>query len=130
VLFDPPNVAGWPGGRSWVDNATLLLRLNIGAGLLTKRELDLRFRDLPELDLISDPKTRRLEAEVDLAPLRALLTEADLAADLATLSNYLLHVPARVSAADLAGLIDDTTGDERLRRLLLVLFSIPEYQMA
>jgi len=130
VLFDPPNVAGWPGGRSWVDNATLLLRLNIGAGLLTKRELDLRFRDLPELDLISDPKTRRLEAEVDLAPLRALLTDADLAADFAALSNYLLHVPARVSATELAGLIDNTTGDERLRRLLLVLFSIPEYQMA
>ena len=29
VLFNPPNVAGWPGGRSWVDNASLQLRTNI-----------------------------------------------------------------------------------------------------
>ena len=27
VLFRPPNVAGWPGGRSWIDSSTLPLRL-------------------------------------------------------------------------------------------------------
>jgi uncharacterized protein (DUF1800 family) len=29
VLFDPPNVAGWAGGKSWIDNSTLMLRLNL-----------------------------------------------------------------------------------------------------
>ncbi len=29
TLFRPPNVAGWPGGRSWIDNASLLIRLNL-----------------------------------------------------------------------------------------------------
>lgn len=28
TLFDPPNVAGWPGGRSWFSSSTLLARLN------------------------------------------------------------------------------------------------------
>ena len=28
VLFDPPNVAGWPGGTSWINSATLLNRIN------------------------------------------------------------------------------------------------------
>ena len=27
MLFDPPNVAGWPDGEDWVDSATLMLRL-------------------------------------------------------------------------------------------------------
>ncbi len=29
ILFYPPNVAGWPGGRSWIDSSTLMMRLRI-----------------------------------------------------------------------------------------------------
>jgi uncharacterized protein (DUF1800 family) len=28
VLFYPPNVAGWPGGTSWINSSTLLSRIN------------------------------------------------------------------------------------------------------
>jgi uncharacterized protein (DUF1800 family) len=28
VLFEPPNVAGWPGGKAWLNSATLFARLN------------------------------------------------------------------------------------------------------
>ncbi len=128
VLFDPPNVAGWPGGRHWIDNATLMLRLNIGAGLLSKREIDLRFRDMPELEIVSDPKTRRLEATLDLAPIQEMTTGTDLAADWENLAEYLLPGSSRLELDRLSALVDDTTGDERLRRLLLVLFSMPEFQ--
>ncbi|WP_228408024.1 DUF1800 family protein [Chryseobacterium sp. CBTAP 102] len=29
MLLYPPNVAGWPNGRSWIDSSTLMLRLQI-----------------------------------------------------------------------------------------------------
>jgi uncharacterized protein (DUF1800 family) len=29
VLFYPPNVAGWPGGTSWIDSSALMLRLRL-----------------------------------------------------------------------------------------------------
>ena len=29
MLFFPPNVAGWPGGKAWIDNSTLMLRLKL-----------------------------------------------------------------------------------------------------
>ncbi|MBS1744578.1 MAG: DUF1800 domain-containing protein [Bacteroidetes bacterium] len=29
LLFYPPNVAGWPGGQTWIDSSTLMLRLRI-----------------------------------------------------------------------------------------------------
>ena len=29
VLFFPPNVAGWPGGKQWIDASSLMLRLRI-----------------------------------------------------------------------------------------------------
>ncbi|HMK02770.1 MAG TPA: DUF1800 domain-containing protein, partial [Ferruginibacter sp.] len=29
VLFYPPNVAGWPGGKTWIDSSSLMLRMRI-----------------------------------------------------------------------------------------------------
>ncbi|MEI6949117.1 DUF1800 domain-containing protein [Paraflavisolibacter sp. H34] len=29
LLFYPPNVAGWPGGKSWIDSSSLMLRLRL-----------------------------------------------------------------------------------------------------
>ncbi len=41
VLLDPPNVAGWKGGRSWIDPNTLMLRLNLPQLLLSNSVMDL-----------------------------------------------------------------------------------------
>lgn len=35
ILFNPPNVAGWPGGKSWIDSSSLLLRMHLSSLLLT-----------------------------------------------------------------------------------------------
>jgi uncharacterized protein (DUF1800 family) len=37
-LLDPPNVAGWPGGKSWINNASLALRMNLGMMLVNPRK--------------------------------------------------------------------------------------------
>ncbi len=29
VLFYPPNVAGWPGGKAWIDSSSLMFRLRV-----------------------------------------------------------------------------------------------------
>ena len=36
VLFSPPNVAGWPGGRQWIDASRLALRMRIGSIIINK----------------------------------------------------------------------------------------------
>ena len=33
-LLEPPNVAGWPGGRSWINSHTLMIRLKIASVFL------------------------------------------------------------------------------------------------
>jgi hypothetical protein len=33
LLFAPPNVKGWPGGRSWLNTSTVLERANFAAAL-------------------------------------------------------------------------------------------------
>ncbi|MBI3974720.1 MAG: DUF1800 domain-containing protein [Chloroflexi bacterium] len=37
ALFNPPNVAGWPGGSHWINSSTWLQRVNFCNALLTAR---------------------------------------------------------------------------------------------
>lgn len=38
TLFDPPNVAGWPGGPRWITSVTLLERINFANLIATNRK--------------------------------------------------------------------------------------------
>ena len=38
ALFNPPNVAGWPGGAQWINSTTWMERLNFANFLCTARE--------------------------------------------------------------------------------------------
>jgi len=35
-LFNPPNVKGWPGGKTWVNTMTLITRINFASSLITE----------------------------------------------------------------------------------------------
>jgi hypothetical protein len=43
-LFQPPNVAGWPVDKGWIDNATLMTRLNMPDWILKKKHFDVPTR--------------------------------------------------------------------------------------
>ena len=43
VLFAPPNVAGWPGGATWINSSSLLQRINVANKLAEARDIRLRF---------------------------------------------------------------------------------------
>jgi uncharacterized protein (DUF1800 family) len=42
VLFSPPNVAGWPGGTTWIDSSTLLLRLKTPEIMMTNKRFNIK----------------------------------------------------------------------------------------
>jgi uncharacterized protein (DUF1800 family) len=48
ILFYPPNVAGWPGGRSWIDSSSLMYRLKIPSILLDGGLIDFTGKADPE----------------------------------------------------------------------------------
>jgi uncharacterized protein (DUF1800 family) len=48
VLFYPPNVAGWPGGRNWIDSSSLMYRLKIPSTLLDGGLIDFTGKADPE----------------------------------------------------------------------------------
>jgi uncharacterized protein (DUF1800 family) len=40
MLFYPPNVAGWPGGKSWIDSSTLMVRMRLPQMITDNDELN------------------------------------------------------------------------------------------
>lgn len=48
ILFYPPNVAGWPGGKNWIDSSTLMFRLRIPQLLANADEFSIRPKDMPD----------------------------------------------------------------------------------
>ncbi|MGZ3873699.1 MAG: DUF1800 family protein, partial [Mucilaginibacter sp.] len=48
VLFRPPNVAGWPGGRNWIDSSSLMYRMKIPSTILNAGVIDFSGKADPE----------------------------------------------------------------------------------
>lgn len=123
-LLYPPNVAGWEGGRAWINNTTLMLRLNL-AQMLLKRE---RF------DLAAATPLEAMEAN------RAH-TYIDIVEDAASLTRYFSGTPYDRLEEVTKDLIlaprhdiDITSRRDRksltfTRDLMLKIVSLPEFQL-
>jgi uncharacterized protein (DUF1800 family) len=48
VLFRPPNVAGWPGGKNWIDSSSLMYRMKIPSTILNAGFIDFTGKANPE----------------------------------------------------------------------------------
>lgn len=106
VLFEPPNVAGWPGGATWLSSGTFFARVNfLDQFLMGQRARPLR---LPALEGVTTP-----EALVD----RALSIFVD------------GNVPAasRQSIIEYATTI--TNPQQRASAVAYLVLASPEYQL-
>lgn len=48
TLFFPPNVSGWAGGRNWIDNSTLVTRMNLPGMLARSGGLELQAKAMDD----------------------------------------------------------------------------------
>jgi uncharacterized protein (DUF1800 family) len=137
ALFMPPNVAGWPGGRAWIDSSSLLLRLQLPSILFKNAEFAVRLKD-DENDIT--PQTSGKErlvkttetTHLPLAPVQLLLGATLPAKQPQVLANFLLQSPLRSENLALVqqAAAKATTPEERLRTTLVSLLSLPEYQLS
>ncbi|GAA3923871.1 DUF1800 domain-containing protein [Hymenobacter algoricola] len=135
TLFQPPNVAGWPGGRNWIDSSSLVFRLQLPQVLLRNAEFSIALKEdendlAPSVSRADRTFRQQVKARVKLAPLSQLLAQTAPAAQAAQLSRFLLQAPIRpenlalIQQAAAAG-----PADGRLRTMVTSLLSLPEYQL-
>ena len=137
TLFMPPNVAGWPGGRAWIDSSSLLLRLQLPNILFKNADFAVRLKDDEnDINPQSTGKERLVKnasaTHLPLAPLQRLLGSTPAAQQPQVLAAFLLQVPLRPENLSLAQATaaKATTPEEQLRSTLVALLSLPEYQLA
>jgi uncharacterized protein (DUF1800 family) len=109
-LFEPPTVEGWKGGRAWINSATMLGRANFAAELT----MGSRFGQ------IADPAqtAARLGWQTPYEAVDyyiELLLARDVPSSRPAVENYLHNTSGTLG--------------ERLRGVLHILLTLPEYQL-
>ncbi len=126
AVFYPPNVAGWPGGQSWIDSSSLLTRMKLPSVLLNGGLIESDGKADPEDEaFISAAKRQRVNVERRVKSLPDWET-------------FLKEVPDDITRDDLAYfLIAGNLNQQALNRIdtgsvknmVVQLVSTPEYQL-
>ncbi|MCZ2458654.1 MAG: DUF1800 domain-containing protein [Chitinophagales bacterium] len=144
MLFYPPNVAGWPGGRTWIDSSTLMMRMRIPQLINDSDELNVK----PKSD--DDVMMGRKDADVAAEKKKGMKGVPKRQQIYATIDwNAYLKNFEKISREDLIGEISKTllqskseTGNDTIRKYAdessresfiktatIQIMSTPEYQL-
>ncbi|MDQ0641770.1 uncharacterized protein (DUF1800 family) [Pedobacter sp. W3I1] len=132
-LFNPPNVAGWPGGQSWIDSSSLMLRMRIPSLVLNDGEIDFSGKADPEDEaVIALSRTATTNANANMKPKSYVNANADWPKFLNTLPKGLtpLELTEFLLQPKLNAKITTMVSDNKgLRSTAVEITSMPEYQL-
>ena len=141
ILFYPPNVAGWAGGKSWIDSSTLMVRLQIPQVLSSKDSIDIRPKTDDDTNMgMTEEKRVKLGKKAAYATSGASATidwnivnkifEKTTRPQLAqTIINSLLQTRGRLDSALLANYINNESRESFIKSVVINVMSTPEYQL-
>ena len=132
VLFYPPNVAGWPGGRNWIDSSSLMYRLRLPRLLHDDEGLVAKPKDDDDVMMgVADKTPKRtgvinvdIEWPVYVSAFSKTKREELLAHMAATLLPY-----GTIDAAMLDRNADLSSREKYIQSVTIQLMSLPEYQL-
>lgn len=127
-LFNPPNVAGWPGGKSWIDSSSLMLRLRIPSLVLNDGVIDFNGKTDPEdeaiISLRQGIKQKMVKTTINAqANWNIFFNELPTNLKPIELAQFLLQ-----PAAD-AKILAIMSRSTNLKNIAVELTSTPEYQL-
>ncbi|KQN38074.1 hypothetical protein ASE92_01115 [Pedobacter sp. Leaf41] len=132
-LFNPPNVAGWPGGQNWIDSSSLMLRMRIPSLVLNDGEIDFSGKADPEDEaVIALSRTATTMANNTKKPKSYVNAQADWPKFLDTLPKGL--TPVELTEFLLQPKLNDkitrmVADNKGLRSTAVEITSMPEYQL-
>ncbi len=132
VLFFPPNVAGWPGGKNWIDSSSLLLRMRIPQLLTSTEGIEINFKADDDTEMGQgkrDPANMnryKIKAQIDWKRAFASfekLTEKDR-------YNHIAAGFLQTTTLPEQAFMEQFIGKENYEaNLAVALMSLPEYQL-
>ncbi len=144
LLFYPPNVAGWPGGKTWIDSSTLMLRMRLPKMLNDQDEFNVKPKDdddqmMGRMDNKEDkPKSAggvkkvagSIMVDIDWKLYQEHFESTPRENLLTAISANLLQVKSRVGE-DLVKQYTDQSGRENfIKTATMQIMCTPEYQLS
>lgn len=144
VLFYPPNVAGWPGGKTWIDSSTLMMRMRIPQLINDEDVLNVKPKDDDDQMMgrgddqkplanskknIKNVGAKTINADVDWNKYIKSFDKTERAKLINTLSGILLQTKTGVSEGVIKSYSDETSRENFIRTATIQIMSTPEYQL-
>ena len=144
VLFYPPNVAGWPGGKSWIDSSSLMMRMRLPQLINDEDEINVKPKDdddqmmgRKDADDVTIKKPggvnamgrQQINANVDWSLYLKNLEKVSREQLVNTMSDYLLQVKSSIGADVISQYSDATGRDSFIKTATIQIMSTPEYQL-
>jgi uncharacterized protein (DUF1800 family) len=130
MLLYPPNVAGWPGGRNWIDSSSLLFRMKLPDYVFKNVNVPIRSKDDGDVNL--QPLDRRGAAQfgttTDWAGFEKPFQNVPISDLPDRLADCLLPWPLKPTQKTLL-LEQLKPGQPPIRTLALALMTLPEFQL-
>ena len=95
-LYHPPSVKGWDGGRSWINNSTLMFRMKLLKYLSNEEELNFNTRDIPETTSYKKNNRRFRNVTVSFSPLVNAFSSFEENQLLMEIEKYLINTNSKI----------------------------------
>jgi hypothetical protein len=144
MLFYPPNVAGWPGGRTWIDSSSLMMRMRIPQLINDTDEMNVRPKDdddqmmgrrdtevytMKKQGMGGIPKKQQINATVDWSTYLKNFEKTDKDKLIDSISKYLLQTRSEVSDDTIRNYVDAESRESFIKTATIQIMSTPEYQL-
>jgi len=132
ILFQPPNVAGWPSGKGWIDASTLPTRLSLARAFLLRNDYEVKTNEsFAQGEDLSENLSRRLtkglRAEANISDIERAFGHLSYSEKTTEMANWLL--PESILAEN--ELIEEIKrlNFKGTKGALALIASLPEYQL-
>ncbi len=134
ILFYPPNVAGWPGGKNWIDSSALMLRMRIPQILTDADDFAVKTKDDDDTmmgmeGVDTKDKARQVNVTVDWPAVTKVFDKTNKESLLQKINEVVLQTRSKISPAILDKYIDKQSRDVYIKTAIVELMSTPEYQL-
>ena len=131
----PPNVAGWKGGKDWIDSSTLLFRLRLP--LMIFYEYPFEYNVKPGLesrdsDMIKGNKSRfeKLKIIADWQSLYSIFSKFKKEDLTQKVIDAFIQAPAdTIDKKLLSDFAKASNTNDRIKNLIIHVMSLPEFQL-
>lgn len=124
MLLYPPNVSGWPNGKSWIDSSTLMLRLQIPQIWSGLRPLDYRPKEDDDLDMGLKNNTNSLTKSFKNPNITIDWSRVEKIFNGKNVEDYLIQSSKSLDMSSVKNFSDNS-----VKMNVINLMSTPEYQL-